>query len=238
MKSFIFATSYIDSSEAYEKRYLKWINYYKGLPFTEDKPLFLMDDGSPEEFISDFPGKLIKEDEIDDNYKVPQGKDWLEDVNMFHFNERIGIEPRENNPHLGGSTLGWYRSFFNSVKIALKFKFDKIIHIESDAYLISKKVCDFIDHLDSGWTTLYCPKYTFPETSIQIICKDNFDKLEILRKADINEFKEMQAEWALPITQFTKSFVGDRYGESTELQLPSIDYYCQCNLNTNLKYKG
>jgi len=238
MKSFIFATSYIDSDEKYEKRYLKWINYHKTLPFAEDKQIFLMDDGSPEEYVSRFEAKIIKPEEINTNYKVPQGKLWLDKVNVYHFDQRLGINPKDNTPGIYGSTLGWYRSVFETVKIARKFQYDKIIHVESDAYLISKQICTFIDALDSGWTALWCPKYSFPETSIQIICKDQFDKLEELRNADLNQFKNLQAEWNLPISQVAKSFEGDRYGEMTNKQLPGIDYYCQCGLDTILKYKG
>jgi hypothetical protein len=242
MKSFIFATSYIDNDEAYEKRYLKWIRYYQDLSFTDDKSIFLIDDGSPDEFISKFKKtkhmKVIDErDDIFNDEKL-EGASWLDKSNIFHFNKRLGINPADNTPGIYGSTVGWYRSFFHSVEIANKFQFDKIIHIESDAYLITEKVCTFIDALETGWTSLWCPRYSFPETSIQIICRDQFDNLEKLRQTDLSEFSTVIAEDVLPITQVTQSFIGDRYGECTDKQVPGVDYYCQCNINTNLKYKN
>lgn len=234
MKSLIFCTSYVRDHDEWENRYQKWIDYYVDLPFAKDKTLFLIDDGSDEENLSKFNGNRYDEGgEINPLPPVlpPQ-------ANLYHFKERKGINPEENVPGLYGSTVGWYRSFFFSAIIAKKNNYDKIIHIESDAYLITQKICDYIDNLETGWNTLYCPMYHFPETSIQIICKDQFPALLELEAMPLDSFRMMQAEETLPITNVEKGFVGDRYGERTTMQLPKVDYYNQCNLHTKLKFKN
>ena len=241
MKSFIFATSYFSDQETYEKRYLKWINYHKNLPFAKDKKIILIDDGSPQEFVDDFGqkvGKVINHEDIDYESNTLEGQSTFEDVNLYHFKERMGINPTENKVGLGGSTVGWFRSFLQSLNIAKKFKFKKIIHVESDAYLISQNICDFMDDLDSGWLSMWCPRYQFVETTIQVICEDNFEKLEKLSDLGLDKLEGNMAENILPIEKVCQAFVGDRYGEGTKLQVPDIDYYCQCHPDTKLKFKG
>ncbi|MAH46086.1 hypothetical protein CMI37_09650 [Candidatus Pacearchaeota archaeon] len=231
MKSFIFCTCYIGSEEARLKRYEKWINYYKGIPFSDDKPLFVIDDGSDEEYLRELADVRIDEGNLE---HAPDSKQ----STLYHFKERVGINPEDNVPGLFGSTLGWYRSFFYSLEIASKFGYDKIIHLESDAYLITQKVCDYIDSLKTGWTSLYCPRYTFPETSIQIICEDQFDVFRKMVDKPLESYRTSQAENIIPFTHVEDSFIGDRYGEMTSMQLPGIDYYNQCNFRTNLKFKN
>ena len=46
MKACIFATSYINNGNTFENRILKWINYYQNIPFSNNKTLFLIDNGS------------------------------------------------------------------------------------------------------------------------------------------------------------------------------------------------
>jgi hypothetical protein len=231
MKSFIFCTSYISDNRTKVKRYEKWINYHKELPFCSDKPLFVIDDGSDEEYISELTDTRIEEGQLE---HAPNARESV----LYHFKERKGINPADNAPGLFGSTLGWYRSFFASYEIATKLGYEKIIHIESDGYLITQKICDYIDNLDHGWTALYCPMYYFPETSIQIICQDQFDKLKELAEAPLESYKSKQAEHTIPFTHVEKGYEGNRYGEITKKQLPEIDYYNQCNLDTFLKFRN
>jgi hypothetical protein len=143
----------------------------------------------------------------------------------------------DNAPGLYGSTIGWYRSFFFSVQLAERFGYEKIIHLESDAYLVTQKICDYIDSLNSGWVSFYCPKYRFPETSIQVICKDNFDKLKQMSSVPLDSYKTSLAEDVIPFTHVESNLVGDRYGECTDKQIPEVDYYNQCKPKTIIKFK-
>ena len=42
--------------------------------------------------------------------------------------------------------------------------------------LISNRVINYINNLEEGWVALWANKYYFPESSIQVICNDQFDK--------------------------------------------------------------
>ena len=158
---------------------------------------------------------------------------------MLHFNQRININ-HDHQSSCKGSSSGWYRSFFASALLAHKFKFEKLIHIESDAYLLTKRATDYIDAINSGWTAFWCPKYNWAETAIQVICNDNFAKLEAFRQIKLTRFKSLYAENVLKmaITSINNTLVGDRYGESNIRQTPSMDYYCQCPSTMILKYQG
>lgn len=233
MKSFIFCTSYFENKESYQLRYQKWIDYYLNMPFSKDKELFVIDDGSDKETYLNFKGTIINEEDLSNR---PQ----LGKVNLIRFKERKGITGDSNNIlySMGGFRLGWYRSFFQSIHIAEAYGYDKIVHIESDAYLITQKACDVIESQNSEWSALWCPKYRFPETSFQIICKDKFETFKKYAFLPLESYNNRQAESTFPFSNIIKSLVGDRYGESTVMQVPDIDYYNQCNLQTNLKFKG
>ena len=69
MKTLIFCTSYFDTEELYQKRYKKWIDYYHNHPFTNDKHLYLIDDCSDLELITDAV-HTIKEDQLGDFQEV------------------------------------------------------------------------------------------------------------------------------------------------------------------------
>jgi hypothetical protein len=235
MKSFIFCTSFLKDAGEYADRYQKWINYYRSISFSDDKDIFVIDDGSEEinlkyfevgGVINGYETNIIREP----NFDLSR----IFDINLYHYDQRIGVDPHTNA--MQGSTLGWYRSFFTSYKIAKELGYTKIIHLESDAYLISQKICNYIDDLNSGWTSFRCPKYNFPETSIQVICEDQFDNLGRMAKVPIETYKMCQAENIIPFTHIETDFVGDRYGESTHKQFPGLDYYNQCQLDTVIKF--
>jgi hypothetical protein len=52
-----------------------------------------------------------------------------------------------------------------------------------------------------------------PETAIQVICEDQFEKMEWMRQRAQHELDGRMAEKILPFTQVDRHFKGDRYGE-------------------------
>lgn len=222
MKTLIFCTSYFDTEEIYQKRYQKWIDYYNNHPFTNNKHMYLIDDSSDLELMTDDAVHIIKEDQLEDYEDVNK-------INIYSFNNRKGL----NWTHCSANNEGWWRSFSASLAIAKKYNYEKIIHIESDAFLISKEVINHIDSLDEGWTTFFCPRWNMPEAAIQIICKDQFENFSNFISSGYQELsKTMAAERDLPFTDVEKRFIGDRYGEDEIKQMEGQDYYCQTNLDT------
>lgn len=108
---------------------------------------------------------------------------------------------------------------------------DKIIYIATDARIVSQRLLDYVESLDSGWTAFWSPKYRFPEPCIQVItkCKEFEDFFS--GECDPFKYNGRIEETTLPFTHIERDFVGDRYGEYHESEIippmNEIDYYCQ-----------
>lgn len=238
MRSFIFCTCYtprisegiklgrrntwLERIEHYRAtvRWRTWLKYYSERQelFGAER-IFLIDDGTPIEDIK-LDVIIINADELPDT--LPPGKV------LFRFTEHLGRRSLREFP-------GWWRSFTFASRIQEKYSFDKIIHIESDAFVLSPRMAEYIKRLATGWTAFFCPSYKLPETAIQIICKDSLQELRKFWEYG-NEFwqRSLLAERTLPFTEIKKDFIGDRYGERYEeyrrrARAEQIDYVCQAH---------
>lgn len=203
MKAFAFCTSYINnfSRKHLWLRYKRWISYYHPLmDKLQVENLFLIDDASnPANF--DKRAVVLKPGDLPEKLS--------EDIYIVGFQEKLGRVSREHYP-------GWWRSFLFSYKIAEKYGFEKIIHIESDFYILSDRLMEYIASLSSGWATLYTQHFQMPETALQIICRDAFEDMKkIVDQAEQTGYRfDDLAEFVLPFTHVEKEFVGDRVGEA------------------------
>lgn len=202
MHSFIFCTSYIDNNHPAHssKRYKRWIDYYYNkLEFFQADALFILDDGSPDIYLNE-------DVNIVDPVNLPSEVE--KKINLVHFADNLG-RPSQRDYR------GWWRSFSSAIILAEKYRFDKFIHIESDFFIVSREMIDYVRRVSFGWTAFYSNFFNFPESGIQIICKDSFkvytDLYENLffHKFSINK----SAEWHLPFSHVEKKFAGDRLGE-------------------------
>jgi hypothetical protein len=223
--SFVFCTSHINLDPANTSfyRYKAWIDHYLPLlgELNADK-LFLIDDGGSDcsEYINMIEGDL------------PQTL--LPVVNVYRFDNNLGRSSLTQFP-------GWWRSFFFSIDIARKYGYRKIVHIESDFFVLSRRLVKFIRDLNDGWTGVYSTYYNFPETCLQIIGEDCFDKFAEIRSAvEANLYKtDTYAELIIPFTRISRAFMGDRFGEPPVLadwimhrasNLARLDYIAQVNM--------
>ncbi|BAI76858.1 hypothetical protein AZL_f00980 (plasmid) [Azospirillum sp. B510] len=147
------------------------------------------------------------------------------DIIFHRFDNRLGRKSETNFP-------GWWRSFLFSVEIARREGCNKIIHIESDAFLISNRIMLYIDSIQNGWVSFWCRRWQMPESAIQVICEDNFDKISEISEKDLrSDFFLKSAESLLPFTETIKFFKGDRYGEYIDHIPDDADYVCQLSGN-------
>lgn len=196
MQSIIFCTSYIKDQHAWQNRYQRWLDYYDNVPIKAVKKI-LIDDGSP--FLP--PAALI------DNIRHDRCLAAAKDKNLIvRFDDNLGRQNVATYP-------GWWRSFLHSVTIARNLGVDKIIHIESDAYVLSPRLVDFINDVQSGWHVLWSERYAFPETAIQIICRDQFAHFERFKHQHAALAFGDIAERLLPFSAVERDFKGDRYAD-------------------------
>lgn len=136
-------------------------------------------------------------------------------------------------PHIGYPRTsvygGWYRSFGYACQYAISEGYEKIVHVESDAYLLSDRIFSFFNSVTSGWHSLWhhrnCSPY--PESATQIICSDQFEKFLEFFSKPYEVYAGETIERLIPFTENHKNFIGDRYGEFKEPIPKNADFSCQ-----------
>lgn len=229
VKSFIFCTSFIQPGKrsACTAKWRKWISYYdRRKDLFGAERIVLIDDGTPLEHIK------LKVNFIDADRPLPD--ELPKGTVMFRFEKHLGRSSSFIFP-------GWWRSFTFSYQVAKKYSFRRIIHLESDAFVMSPRMARYIKSLCKGWTAFWCPRYNFPEAAIQVICGDAFQDMEAFY-SDGKRFWSQEAaafppalpEHALPFTNINKKFVGDRYGDYRSTIPKRAAYATQTLLTMNV----
>ncbi|VVE26258.1 hypothetical protein [Pandoraea anhela] len=196
MKTLLFCTSYMSDANAWQVRYKRWLDYYTKGPIHATHTV-LIDDGSP---------YLPPVDELA-CAPFEQGLSSTgQQACLLRFEKNLGRQSMHSYP-------GWWRSFLSSVKLAREIDADKIVHIESDAYILTPRLADFINEVDAGWHVLWAMRYGMPETAIQVIGKDQFDAMENFGATHPDFLFPDIAERLLPFTSVNRAFKGDRYSE-------------------------
>jgi len=210
MKTLLFCTSYAGDPQTWDARYRRWLDFFSKSPVAKDQ-ILIVDDGSPK--LPSWRGlKVLRE--------LPDRQP-AEKAVLYHFDDNLGRSHVVDYP-------GWFRSFTFAAVYARKYGFDKVVHVESDSFVFSRRIVDYINECDSGWTTFWCPRWGFPESCIQVIGKDQLDAYAALAAVPYaTQLAGKPIEMVLPFTQVRKDFVGDRYGEYLAWLPDKIDYGCQ-----------
>lgn len=211
MKTLLFCTAYIHDAAAWEARYQRWLDHHLGFRLARESTVFLIDDASP--WLPEDGGVQVLR-ELPES--LPEGTGPY----LRTFSERLGRTGLKSYP-------GWWRSFLASLEIPRRYGFDKIVHVESDAYLLSEKAISYVDSVHSGWHALWCPRYNIPETAIQVIAADQFDAMQHFADQDVHALGGNFAELMLPFTHVEKRLVGNRYGEFRSRVPSYADFACQ-----------
>ena len=139
---------------------------------------------------------------------------------IIHFAENLGRNNVLDYP-------GWFRSFSFAAAYAKKFNYEKIIHIESDVFLLSNRILNYINNIDNGWNSFLCNRYKFPESGIQVIGKDQIDNFFNFCDKNYDTYRNFPIETIIPFTNVECSFIGDRYGEYLDSCPNNVDFCSQ-----------
>ena len=115
--------------------------------------------------------------------------------------------------------------------------YDKIICIDSDTFVLTKRLANYIKNSNSGWEAFWSPKYQWPTSEFHILNKDKFEFFMGYTSTPWERMNGQCQERALPFSKITKSFIGDRYGEMRIPQQPEHDYYGQCAVETIMEFQ-
>lgn len=193
MTSLLFCTSYMRDGDAWANRYARWVEHHQRHDLGA-RQIFLIDDASP--FVPPLPSLEAERQLVLATHRVQ----------VLRFPSRLGRAGRFSYP-------GWWRSFTHSVKLARALGAHKLIHVESDAFVLSPRLRSYIESLERGWTVLWTELHQIPETAIQVICRDQYDALASFGDGRWQSHEGVAAETVLPFTQVVKHFKGDRYSE-------------------------
>jgi hypothetical protein len=219
MKTLIFCTGYSKNLEEWEMRYGRWINAVESGNLNVDT-ILIPDDGSKE--LPDWEGVTILKEDLPDQEPDSRGI-------IYSFPDNLGRKDVYVTP-------GWHRSFMFAMTYAQKYGYEKVIHLESDAFIISPRMEDYINEISNGWETFWCPKWRLPETSIQVIAGNSLNDYLELSLIPYEKFSgkppdpnPSQGESWLRFTHIHKEFKGDRYGENGANSIipEDADYACQ-----------
>ena len=134
---------------------------------------------------------------------------------------------------------GWWRSFLFSLDIARAYGFERIVHVESDAFLLSRRIVDRINATTDGWTAYWCPQYGVPEPALQVIAHDQFDAMAAVAERGLDALTVALAELTIPFTRIERGYAGNRYGESRGRIPGYADFACQVNAPAiAVRYRG
>lgn len=208
-KTLLFCTTYSTGGNVWEDRYRRWLEAIK-LSSIEHDHLVMIDDGSP--VLPQWPDIAIVK-ELDD---YPAGA-------------RCALLALR--PHLGRLGMfnvpGWYRSFATAATIAVRFGFDKVVHVESDAFIISERLQRYINLSNDGWIGLWCDTHAVPETGIQVIAGTGLHAYSEFVKQPHDVFVEKSFEKTIPFTHVERGFRGGRYGEKLNYVPRDADWTMQ-----------
>ena len=205
MKTLMYTTSFSKSLETWDNHYGRWINHLENSNLEYDQ-LLLIDDGSP--VLPEWEGVDVITGELPDTESNALAV-------LYHFDDNLGHKPplKPEDPPI--DSPGWFRSYMFASAYAEKYGFDKIILIESDAFLISERIQNYVNNLTEGWTTFWCPRHNFAENNIQIMAGTSVQDFIKWRKdtPSYEKYKGIYPEFFTPYTNVVKEFKGDRWGE-------------------------
>ena len=124
-----------------------------------------------------------------------------------------------------------------AAKYAQENGFDKIIHAESDAYLLSDKIIDFVNSLQGGWHTFWCTRHNLHESALQVICSDQIKAYRDFTDLPYDAYRNQLIDKILPYTGIHTIFQGDRYGEYLDTIPSTADFSCQTSVEMIKKWK-
>jgi hypothetical protein len=223
MRTLVFCTSYAEHGDVWNLRQAWWLRSLQGSNLHFDQ-LLIVDDASCS--LPTWPHlKVISEAEA----PTPADARSTAPIVLYTHRERLGRRSIFDFP-------GWHRSFAFGALYAAAHGFNKVIHLESDAHLISPRIQHHFNEFDDGWAAAWSAKYTFPEIAIQVAARSGVAEMATFARRPYRELVGRLHETALPYTHIESTFIGDRFGEAGETIPPNVDFVSQANIGQSADY--
>ncbi len=219
-KTLVFCTAFSsdvgEDRTQWQGRYRRWLDAVLGYDLRRDGVL-IVDDGS-----ATLPDWL-------DTELIHEGESPVCDapVMLYHFRQNLGRRGVLDFP-------GWFRSFTFAAEFARVNGYERLIHIESDAFLLSDRIIATINDYADGWLGFWCPRWHFAETGIQVIAGSAMESFNRFARLKYSMFTGRALETLIPFTTISRAFNGDRHSEYTSEIPADADYSMQVNPDVDL----
>lgn len=153
--------------------------------------------------------------------------------------QRPGINFIHHAPRLFGSNGGirypfnWRHLYAMGVPAQ---DFDKVIFCDSDTFVLTQKLVNFVRELRSGWTAFHEQKHNFPTAEFHVLCADAFWIFKEFTGIPYMAHMGKTMETSIPFTDVREDFFVRRTGEEQAPQAPGQDLYCQARLDIPLTF--
>lgn len=214
MTTLLYSPLYLDgvdgSGSSRIDRTKRWIDWYKALR---------SDNGFH------FDDMLL----LDNASNASQGLDEFHGCKLIRFSQFLDRGGVFDYPYCWRA-IYWIRNMI------LFGKYDRIMLIDTDAFIVSKRLLAYVNSIESGWVTFWCQTNGFPEAAFHVLCKDMFNFYLDFTKGDFMEHNGKCMETLLPFTDVERRFNCGRWGELGQYQAPGMDLYCQASVNEPLQF--
>jgi hypothetical protein len=212
MRTLVFCTSHAAKRSVWDTRYRMWLAGVESLGADQ---VLMVDDGS--ETLPGWPDlQIYSGDSIAEAFTVGARAPWM----MYHFTRRLGRVDTLNFP-------GWHRSFVFAALFAEANGFDRVIHIESDAFLLTEAARQTLTTYSDGWAALHAPQFDMPESAVQVAAGEGLRVLAAFARQPYEALIGQQRERLLPITHVAHGLKGARIGEIAGEIPAGLDYATQ-----------
>jgi hypothetical protein len=217
-KTLVFCTAFARTPDVWDIRYRRWIRAIQASSLHFDQ-IIIIDDGS-----SVLP-------EWEDVEILPAGSEVRSDksILLFHFPDNLGRWRGHNYP-------GWYRSFAFAADYARRCGFDRVIHVESDSFLIGDSIATLFNNVKDEWIALWDSFFEMPETAVQVAHGTGLAAYYEATRQPYSDLVGQVIERVLPFTRLVKSFTGGKYPEFMNYVPASAEYVVQATENYPLSY--
>ena len=222
-KTLVFCTAFARNQADWNDRYGVWLDAIKRSGLPQDQ-ILIVDDGSP--CLPGWPDLTVVSADACPSAgetPVPGG------VLLYHFEDNLGRNTVLDFP-------GWHRSFAFAAQYAAAHGFARVIHLESDAFLITRRVREYIGGLTEGWVALFCPAQNFPEIAISVAAGQGVEDFAAWARIPWPHQNDQAVELTIPFSKGERVFTGDRYGEYRP-DIPRVaDYAAQTQIGREAEY--
>lgn len=234
MKTAIFAPSFLDGFDNFGGdrliRTIKYMDWYEPLlGKLGASRIFLSDNGSDPSSVHQLDCDVLGATESFHcrdlkNLRAISGSK----TTVLWFQEKYSRGPEFEYPYC-------WRNLY-AVKILIGFGYEKIITIDTDGFIVSPGLTDYVRNSQSGWEAFWIKKYRFPSAEFHILNKDSFSHFMEFTTPHFMTYNGRCMEAELPFTRVDRFFDCDRYGEDRTPQHRGMDFYAQCPVDFEVKY--